>query len=149
MSTMRRTLLVFFVVALLVGALAMPAVVSAGPKVEQMLGEATALYVPGEDFYLSVGPVVLFIPSENIIDARPGEVTMAVTLVEERDEGRAIVVEVKSKLRRKDFDGPAYLAFGEPITAAYDGCNPNPHKALDVYGYWVEVHHFSRYSGWF
>jgi hypothetical protein len=148
MNTMRRLLFTVLVVALLVGALAMPASVVAGPP-PHVVGQAsqTVYFKPADNEGLELtipGVVTLEIPV-NAIDpkAKAGDITVYATVTEE-----GIQVEIDSKLRKKDFWGQAVLRFAQPVTSAYEGFNQNDNKRMGG-GTEILLDHFSRYSGWF
>jgi len=146
MNTMRRLLFTVLVVALLVGALAMPMSASAaGPK-----GQTKSMVVTcGVDAALNIGPVLVRIPGD--ATAELGECTFALTMsVTGLPNGYEVEI-----LTSADYSGKgALLSFGPRVVGATSLEDDAPLLPTDP-ALWrgnqpaFELDHFSRYSGWF
>ncbi len=148
MNTMRRMLLTLTVVALLFGALAMPAAVSAGKPVAIT---RSIWVVPGVEQRVSVGQVYLMIPAGAI---PAGTAPFALTIAVMPTAG-GVLVDLTP--HGTEFNGEGVvLSFGPRVTHAVEGITatgpaltpaPRPYWRGNVPAFWLE--HFSRYSGWF
>jgi len=142
MNTMRRMLLTFFVVALLVGTLLMPsAAFAARPTMAR-----TVWVTPGVETSLNVGEVLLRIPADAV--TAPFLLTVSVEYV---DGG--VIVDLDPDVT---FDLRVLLSFGPRVSTAFDGSDElgEPLEPAEPEywrgnqpAFWLE--HFSRYSGWF
>jgi len=144
MNTMRRTLLVFTVVALLLGALAIPATVSAAKPEAKV---RSIWVVPGVEQRVNVGQVTLTIPA-NAIPA--GTEPFALTVAVLNMDGGMIV---DLTPHGSHFRGQGILlSFGPRVTRAVEGDDPSGKPlALADQAYWPgnTPAYWSRYSGWF